>query len=180
MRLVQGFVVQNPRVRNGRGRLDAGSTQIERGRNRSVLRSPPPGGRPVSHRKPLRLASAVFNVLLYLCQPGDRYVPPRCSLYSILKCQQFKTIIVDFAATSPNNSTSQIGSRLHGRRTPQRRFGPNPYGLFPHSASPRLPPEAPGPAHLLRPSGRLSNCADTPRRSSHASRAQSHNRLLFM
>ena len=31
----------------------------------------------------------------------------------------------------------------------------------------------------LRPSGRLSNCADTPRRSSHASRAQSHNRLLF-
>jgi hypothetical protein len=30
--------------------------------------------------------------------------------------------------------------------------GPNPYGLFPHGASPRLPPEAPGPCRAPAPS----------------------------
>ena len=59
--------------------------------------------------------------------------------------------------------------------------GPNPYGLFPHSASRDSLRRRPVPAaHRLRPSGRLNNCAATPRRSSHASRAQSPNRLLFM
>jgi len=35
-------------------------------------------------------------------------------------------------------------------------------------------------AHRLRPSGRLSNCAVSRPPSSHASRAQSHNRVLLM